>query len=155
MKRKISIVLINIITLLFLFILFACRKNDSIDPSNIILYNKPLTIIQHCIHGKWKLAYAKGGICSTCKYYCDSCFVEFTSSNKIICNSYVTTDGATTIHWIRDIGTYTNNEYTYLMSFSDKQGVPWVYVIDRIYNDTLIYHDNSGDAMFYYYVRLK
>jgi len=41
------------------------------------------------------------------------------------------------------------------MAIKDIQGVPWVYVIEQIYNDTLIYHDNSSDAIFYHFIKSK
>jgi len=135
-------------------LILSCHK-DKFTPINITLYDKPLETIQHYIHGKWKLVYAKGGICSTCIDYCNNCSVEFTMDNKFISNTYAITSDTTTIQWIRDMGIYTNNDSTYLMTFKDKQGVPWVYVIERIYNDTLIYHDNSVDAMFYHFIKSK
>jgi len=151
--KKYSFIITLIAVLLFCNV--QCKKDDITPiPSNIVLYDKSLKTIQKCIQGKWKLAYAKGGICGTCIYYCDSCFVEFTSNNKVLIpdkNGTYLTD--TTIEWIRDIGTYTNNEYTYLMKFYDKYGYPNVYVVERISNDTLIYHDNSSDAVFYHYIK--
>lgn len=149
---KTTIFKLSAFVLLFALIGAGCKK-DGKTPTNIILYNKPLKTIQHYIQGKWKLVYGKGGICSTCKYYRDNCFTEFTLDNRIISKSFIITTDTTTIRWVRDIGTYTNNDSTYLMTFKDKQGVPWVYLIEQIYNDTLIYHDNSADAMFYHYVK--
>jgi hypothetical protein len=123
--------------------------------TNIVLYNKPLETIQQYIQGKWKLVYGKGGFCGSCKFPCDNCSVEFTTSNKIISKAFVITTDTTTIHWVRDMGTFTNGDSTYLMQFMDKQGVPWVYVVQEITNDTLIYHDNSSDAMFYHLIKSK
>lgn len=131
-----------------------CKTDESLS-SNIVLYNKPLNTIKKYILGKWKFMYAKGGISSNTTYFCDTCFIEFTSDNKIISNSIVITTDTTTIQWVRDFGTYTNNELTYLMTFKDVQGVPWVWVIERIINDTLIYHDNSSDAIFYHYIKIN
>jgi len=119
-------------------------------PINIVLYDKPLDTIRHYIQGRWKLVYAKGGICGTCVQHCVNCSIEFTSNNKVISHSIEITTDTTTIHWVRDIGTYTNNDSTYLMTFKDIQGVPWNFVIEQIYYDTLIYHDNSSDAVFYH-----
>lgn len=132
-----------------------CNKDSNTGPVNIVLYDKPLETIQHYIHGKWKFVYGKGGICSTCMHYCDSCFVEFTTDNKFISNTFAITTEPTTIIWVEGIATYTNNETTHLMTFTDKQGVPWVYVIEQIRNDTLIYHDNSADAIFYHFIKIK
>jgi len=134
------------------FSVLSCRKDS---PLNVTLYDKPLPTIQHYIQGKWKLVYGKGGICSTCVFPCDNCSVEFTSNNKFISKSFVITTDTTSIHWIRDIGIYLNGDSTYIMTFNDKFGVPWSYVIDRIYFDTLIYHDNADDPMFYYNIKLR
>jgi hypothetical protein len=151
--KKLAIFLLTII-----LSLYGCKKdapkNDA--PINIVLYNQPLKTIQHYIQGQWRLVYGKGGFCGTCKFPCDNCSIEFTSSNKVISNSmFVITSDTTSIHWNRDIGTWTNNDSTYLMKFWDKEGVPWVYVIQEINYDTLIYHDNSSDAMFYHCVKSK
>src|SRR5664280_2068948 len=59
-----------------------CKKDPK--PTNIVLYNKPLETIQQYIHGKWRLVYGKGGICGTCMFPCDNCFVEFTATNKTV-----------------------------------------------------------------------
>jgi hypothetical protein len=38
-----------------------CKKEFK-TPSNIILYDKPLSLIQSCINGKWRLHYTSGGV---------------------------------------------------------------------------------------------
>lgn len=150
---KTTILKICAFVLLFTLMGSGCKKDDT-TPTNVILYDKPLETIQRYIQGKWKLVYSKGGFCGTCKYYYDNSFIEFTSNNRVLVPKY---DGTyltdTTIEWVRDIGTYTNNDSTFLMKFYDKYGNPNVYVIEQIYYDTLIYHDNSSDAMFYHYVK--
>ena len=149
MKQKILFPIFLVISFFFM----QC-KTDDVTPTNIILYNQPLETIQHYIQGKWKFVYGKGGIISNTKYYCDDCFIEFTSQNRVLIPNKVGGYLAdTTIEWIRDIGTYTNGEYTYIMKFYDKYGYPNVYVIDKVYDDTLIYHDNSSDAIFYHYIK--
>ena len=152
--KKCFLIIPLILILLCCFI--QCKKDDKpVKPVNIVLYNQPLDTIQHYVLGKWKFVYGKGGICSTCIHYCNNCYVEFTSDNKFISNTYTITSDTTIIHWVRDIGTYTNGDSTYLMTIKDIQGVPWVYVIEQIYNDTLIYHDNSSDAIFYHFIKSK
>ncbi|MDD4427166.1 MAG: hypothetical protein PHG64_02075 [Paludibacter sp.] len=152
MRTK-NIYLILLFFGLIIIVSFTQCKNENEELlHNIVLYNQPLSTIQKYIQGKWKFVYGKGGISSNTMYYCDTCFIEFTLDNKIISNSFATTK-ASTILWMKDIGTYTNNESTYLMTFKDYQGVPWVYVIDRICNDTLIIHDNSSDAIFYHFIK--
>ena len=145
----------SILILSLFFVLLLCIIQCKKEPINIILYNKPLDVIQHYIQGKWRLVYGKGGICSTCIFPCDNCSVEFTSNNKFVSKSFVITTDTTTIHWIKGKGMYLNGDSTYIMTFIDKYGGPGSYVIDRIYYDTLIYHDNSDDPMFYYCIRSK
>ena len=58
----------------------------------------------------------------------------------------------TTIMWYEDTDNYSGS--TYIMKFYDKQNVPWNYIVDGIYNDTLIIHDFSSDAMFYHFTKL-
>ena len=137
-----------------LLIIFCCVircKKD--EPINIVLYDKPLVTIQHYIQGKWKLVYGKGGICGSCVFPCDNCYFEYTSDNRFISKAFAITTDTTTVQWIRDIGMYLNGDSTYIMTFVDKYGAPSSYVIDRIYYDTLIYHDNAWDPMFYHCVR--
>jgi hypothetical protein len=136
-----------------------CKKNvePPVDKSNIVLYNKPLSVIQECIKGKWKLEYEKGGICSICinnSFRNVSYIWQFNKNNKIkrIYNDSVFTDSR--IKWIRDLGTYTNGDYTYIMHFSDKRAYPYDYIVDRIYNDTLILYDAyTVDAVSYHFIK--
>ena len=130
-----------------------CKKDSNTVPRTIILYDKPLFIIQPYIQGNWKLHYGKGGIVSTMIQYYNNTFWNFTSGNKIKAsyNGIITADA--TIRWYHDVGTYTNGATTFILSFSDKQGVPWNYVVERIYNDTLILHDNAVDAVFYHFTK--
>lgn len=121
-----------------------------------MLYNKPLSVIQENIQGNWKLEYEKGGFCSTCINYFNnvSYLWQFNTDNKIkrIYNDSVFTD--TTIKWIRDLGIYTNGDSTYIMNFYDKRGYPYNYIVDEIYNDTLILHDAYAvDAVFYHFIK--
>jgi hypothetical protein len=147
--KKSFLVILSTAIMLCCFI--QCKKNV---PLNIVLYTQPLKTIQHYIQGRWRFIYGKGGISSNTMIYCDKCFTEFTSANRVlVTNGDGTFLADTTIQWIRDIGSYTYGDSTYLMKFYDKHGYPNVYVIDRIYYDTLIYHDHSADPVFYHYVK--
>ena len=128
-----------------------CRK----EPLNIILYDKSPSTIEKYIQGKWRLVYAKGGICSICTFPCNDCYVQFTSDNRINSTGFYTTSDTTSIHWIKDKGLYLMGDSTYLLSFTDSKGGPWLLVVDQIYYDTLILYDNAYDRMFYYHVRIK
>ena len=97
------------------------------------------------------MIYGKGGIATNTQYYYNN-FWEFNDDSvKISDNSSVYAN--TSMHWNYDLGTYTNGDSTYLMKFYDKESVPWVYVVERIYNDTLILHDNASDAYFYHFIK--
>jgi hypothetical protein len=142
----------NVILLLVgVFIFSSCKKKKpTID---ITLYNKPLATIQLYLGGKWKLAYEKGGICSTCLNYFNNFNYtwQFGSGNAInqTFNGAVFTD--TTIRWIRDLGVYTGNDSTFIMNFYEKRLYPSSYVVDGIFNDSLQLHDNGSDPVYYHF----
>lgn len=131
---------------------FACKKN--VARLNIVLYDKPLPTIRQYIQGKWQLIYGKGGISATNIQYYHNIWWEFNDDRiKILGDGLIYVD--TTVQWNYDLGTYTNGDSTFLMKFYNNQYVPSVYVTDRIYNDTLILHDNSSDAVFYHFIKSK
>ncbi|MEJ7682413.1 MAG: hypothetical protein WKG06_32085 [Segetibacter sp.] len=60
------------------------------------------------------------------------------------------------INWVRDEGLNIGpNNSTYIIRFLDKEEVPWNYVVDGIFNDTLVIHDNAYDGMYYHFTRVK
>jgi len=131
-----------------------CKKENTPQKAtlNIILYDTSLSVIQQYIQGKWELIYGKGGIAANTIQYYHNNFWEFNNDRvKILDNGNISAD--TTIQWIYDLGTFTNGDSTFTMKFYDAKNVPWIYVIDRIYNDTLILHDNSSDAVFYHFIK--
>lgn len=144
-------------SILILFCFAKCKKQDTAltenTPLTITLYNKPLNIIQSYILGKWKLHYGKGGICATCIQYYSNYFWTFTNNNRVQKSYNGTIIADTTISWIRDRGTYTNGDSTFIMNFFDKLGYPSNYVVDKIMNDTLILHENAADAVFYHFTK--
>lgn len=142
--------------LCFLFIVCLCFSNckknkEPIDKSNIVLYDKPLSVIQECIQGKWKLQYEKGGICWNCTNYINNFYWDFGLVNKIrqTYNDTLITD--TSIHW--EWSKPVNTNYTYIMNFQDKKGIPYLYVVYAIYNDTLVLTDAGYDPVGYYLVK--
>lgn len=107
--------------------------------------------IQSSIQGKWKLEYAKGGIAGTTQYYNDS-YYTFTSNRiLIVTNGIVHAD--TKFEWTKQVGVNSGGNYVYIMSFYDKQNVPWNYVVDGVINDSLVLHDNASDAFYYHFSR--
>ncbi len=133
-----------------------CKKENTPQKAtlNIILYDTSLSVIQQYIQGKWELIYGKGGIAAnTIQYYHDN-FWEFNNDRiKIIDSGNTVAD--TTIRWIFDRGAFTNGDSTYVMNFHDKLGYVYDYVVDQIYNDTLILHEQASDAVFYHFIKLN
>ena len=151
MKKSLYILFV-IVPLMILFCFTQCRKEHT--PLTITLYDKPLGTIQSFIQGKWKLEYEKGGICAICITYFNNVnyIWQFNSGNKIkqIYNENVFTD--TTIIWIRDRGLYINGDSTFIMNFYDNRRYPYNYVVDGIFNDSLVLHDNyTADPVFYHF----
>lgn len=145
MKKTIFLLLLQIS-------LIQCEKDS---PLNIVLFDKPLEVIQKNILGKWELMYAEGGICGTCINPCENCTVEFTSDNRFITKSFIITSDTAKIKWIRDVGEYLNGDSTFIMRVVEMHGITCEFVIDSIYNNILIYHDNASDPMFYHCRRKK
>lgn len=148
MKSILSVTL----CLLILFCSIQCEKQT--EHLNVTLYDKPLSVIQSYVQGRWKCHYGKGGIAANQIQHYDNYYWTFTSDNRVqqSYNGDLVTD--TTVKWVKALGTYTNGDSTFIMSFSDKRGYPNVYVADRIVNDTLVLHDNSSDAVFYHFTKL-
>jgi hypothetical protein len=138
-----------IIISILLLILSSFIQCEKYEPINNVLYDKPLEVIQKYILGKWKLAYAKGGIAYE-KIYCDSCIIEFTSDNRYLFryndSPYLIN---VTINWRRGYSCAVRDS-TWLWDYG---GIS--YVIDRIYNDTLIYASEFADGYSYHLVKTK
>lgn len=132
--------------------LSSCKKDN--QKTSIILYNKPLSTIKQYVQGNWKIVYEYGGLCGNCKFTYNSYFIDITSNNKFVSNSFLYTYDTTTIYWVKALDIYTLDS-TYLMTFRDIHDVPWKFVIQQIYNDTLIFYDSGYDALYYHCVRYK
>ncbi|MCJ7446871.1 MAG: hypothetical protein MUO72_04200 [Bacteroidales bacterium] len=148
--KKLS--LLSALSIIIILLILNCKKDY---PLSIILYDKPLATIQHYIHGKWRLVYSKGGSCSTCKYPCDNCIVEFTPDDKFISNVLTLYATPYSITWIRDKGMHLDGDSTYLMTLGHEFGYSISYVIDKIYSDTLLFYENFDEPMSYYCIRSK
>lgn len=136
------------------FFLSNCRKKpqEPIDKSNVILYDKPLSVIQECIQGTWELIYAKGGFTGNyIQYYHDE-FWEFKNNNIAIIDSgsvYIDT----TIQWKKDPIAFNPGQKTYTLNYYDRASYPHKYYIERINNDTLSIVDYGIDGMGYYFTK--
>jgi hypothetical protein len=145
--RKLA--LLSALSIIFILLILNCKKET---PLNIILHDKPLATIQHYIHGKWRLVYSKY---DSGKYPCDNCIMEFTQDDKFISNVLVIYATPYSITWVKDIGKYLNGDSTYLMTLGHEFGYYDPYVIDKIYNDTLIFYGNLEYSYTHYCIKLK
>ncbi len=128
-------------------VLMSCSKDDGHHPQNIRLYDKPLSVIRSHIEGNWKLHYTKGGIAANNIQYWEDAYWKFVFSDK---DSIKTTGGPiaadTNINWISGHNNYVGE--TYLMNFYSNY-----FVVDSIYHDTLVIHNNVSDAAFYHFTK--
>lgn len=130
-----------------------CKKNSTLSsPLNVILFDKPLEIIQQNIQGTWNLVYYSGGYTGEI-HYLNNYYVSFTNSRMShINNNLVIID--TTIFWEKIKGTGINSDSTYAMNFYTNLPFPNTYIFDEIKNDTLIYHDYTSDPFYYHLMKL-
>ncbi len=131
-----------------------CKKNADkpIDKSNIILYDKPLSVIQQCIQGKWELIYAKGGFTGNYIKYFNDEFWQF-GNNKIAIIDSGSVFIDTTIQWKKAPLTFDRSQNTYTLNFYDRYSSPHVLYIERIKNDTLSIADYGLDGFGYYFTK--
>ena len=139
----------------FLLLSFAGCKKEAHFPANMTLYDKPLSVIQTAISGKWKLEYGKGGITAKTIQYYDNFYYDFSIRNrvKIINDGIVYAD--TTITWRNVTGIYADGASTSTMNFHDKSDYSYVYIVDKLINDTLVLHDYAGETVYYYFTKVR
>jgi hypothetical protein len=151
--KHIRIPLVFFFLVFMLFCLARCEKDRKpIPPVNITLWDKPLSVIQSYIKGKWMLQYAYGGL-STHKYFdLHNSYMILSPNHIVLGNDSLRVVVDTTILWVRtDIG---SNDFTYLLSYS-WSGYLWpeYYIVNQIKNDTLIIRDYENDGFDYYYTK--
>lgn len=39
------------------------------------------------------------------------------------------------------------------MSYKESGGFEWIFVMNKIYNDTIIFHDKWDDPVFHHYIK--
>ncbi|MDR1372242.1 MAG: hypothetical protein LBJ17_03830 [Dysgonamonadaceae bacterium] len=134
------------------YYLLYVKKENSVTPINITLYDKSPDIIQHYIQGKWQLIYGKGGLSANMIHPYDNHFVEFTSDGQYIYTSPVENYTAT-IQWDRVAGNlyYSGVDSTYIMAAN-----PLPLLMGEIKNDTLVYLEYYvSDPVFYHCIKIN
>lgn len=142
-----------ILPILIIFCFAQCKKEHA--ALNITLYDKPLGTIQSYIQGKWKLHYAKGGICGSCIFPArNNQYIKLSSDRIVFGNDSAGIVLDTIIYWKRDKDIF--NDSTYLLTYYYPAGAgpfPIAYIVNGIYNDTLKLIDNAYDPIYYYYTK--
>ena len=118
--------------------------------SNIILYDKPLEVIQFYIRGEWQLDYYKGGFASNTIQYYDSVFWKFPSAYEVLRNMNGKEVDDYQVYWYKE-----QQLNTYSMNIILKGSYVEKYFIDGIYNDSLVIHDSNADRIYYHFARLQ
>ncbi len=125
----------------------ACSDKEVHYVCDGILQDKPLANIRACVVGNWQMHYRKGGIGLT-KQTLTNTFVNIRANDSI----YFTFEGVlraqTRIEW-KD-GISLPGTKTYTMNFHDNVGSFYVWVVERIYSDTLVFYDEATDPFGYY-----
>lgn len=128
-----------------------CEKDE---PVNIVLWDKPLNVIQHYAIGKWKHHYSEGGIAG----------IKIVNKN----NSYMIIK---TDHFLKgsDLGIYTDTSavwvkannligkiYPYLLKYPKRNSDLYESLLFiEIKDDTLATSDNWTDGFIRYYTKIK
>ena len=133
----------SLFILLFMILMGTGCKKEFVVPSNIILYDKPLSVIQSCIKGKWRLHYIYGG-------FSPSKIIDKYNSYMILSPDHITKGNDaqgifvdTKISWI-----WSEYPHGYLFGYLSEY-----YMVLEIKNDTLIIRDNLDDGDKYYYTK--
>jgi hypothetical protein len=131
-----------------------CNKkhDEPTDTSNIVLYNKSLSVIRQCIRGNWELVYAKGGITGNfIQYYHDE-YWQFENDNLEIIDSgsvYINTP----IEWKYEPLFFAPGQKTYTINYNNRDNVPCVLYVEGIKNDTLTLGDYGLDGFGYHLIK--
>lgn len=140
--------------LAFITVIFSFQCKKEIGPLNITLYDKPLFIIQSFIIGKWKLEYVQGGI-AVMKYPArNNTYMTLKPNHITIRNDSLGIVADTTIIWEK--GMSIQGSPTFFLSYHRYGTYTYPkYVVEQIFNDTLVLSDNSYDGFGYFYSRVK
>lgn len=132
--------------------LAGCKKPN--DPINIRLKGKSLSVIKRTIRGDWQLHYAYGGFTGHYRKDFNNSFICFKKSDTIIWLDSTWKRVDTEIHWTRILDFVEQNpDSVFLMSFHDTYGYPYSWIVDGIYNDTLLIYQDAYDGMIYHLTR--
>lgn len=156
--NKNNFILFSTLLLIVLFSFAQCKKEDVPlhVPLNITLYDKPLSTIQYYITGKWKVEYAKGGFCGTCIYLPrNNQYMQVNPDRIIFGNDSTGIVVDTAVIWERTKDIFGDSTYLLTYSYPPAYVFPITYVVDKIYNDTLVLIENHYDYITTYFTKIK
>lgn len=130
----------------------ACSESDPIYSCDGILQDKPLFNIRACILGNWQMHYRQGGIGLT-RQNLTNTFLEIKPDDSIYFKFEGILQAQTKIDWQE--GVSLPGTKTYTINFKDNKGSFYVWVVERIYSDTLVFYDNATDPFGYYMTRVN
>jgi hypothetical protein len=124
-------------------------NSNPVNPITITLWDKPLDTIRHYIQGKWRIVVIKGG-----RDYCySSFFSEFTPDDKFITNVHRIAVDTYLIEWVRQLADYPDSSYRMELTNISSGSHTVSYMIKEIKYDSLIYHETTDDAFYYYGIK--
>lgn len=130
----------------------ACRESDPVYVCDGKLTDKPLPNIRACVTGNWQIHYRRGGI-GLIRQNLTNTFLEIKPDDSI----YYTIEGSlkaqTKIEWKNEVS--IAGSMTYTINFNETNGAFHVWVVNKIFSDTLAFYDNSSDPFGYYMTRAK
>jgi len=134
-------------------LLESCTKEQekTTEPINIVLRDKPLSVIEDYISGKWKLNYAYGGLISHKYNDTINSYVTFSPGHIIYGNDLEGIYIDTTIVWTR---VKINSDSVYIFTYAYTGNSPPMHqIIDQIKYDTLIIVDYAADGFSYFHTK--
>lgn len=142
--------------MLFFFAAAGCHKDgDAATNTEVTLYDKTPDQILSILKGKWAVVKIKGGFAANIETYYTDLFWEFNTDNKFRATYQGIVKADTAMFWHKERGGYVASDSTYTSKIFYKNGVPLVYVFNKILNDTLRMSDFAADAQFYFLTRVK
>jgi hypothetical protein len=132
-------------------LLDSCSREKGPEHINIILWDKPLSVIQDYITGKWRLDYALGGLITHKYIDTINTYVIYSPDHIIIGDDLRGTVVDTTLIWTR---VKIQNDSFYIYSYPYTGVIPPIHkIVDQIKNDTLIIRDYADDGFVYYHTK--
>ena len=129
--------------------MYACidEKEKETEPINIVLYDKPLSVIQDYIAGKWNLDSFSGGIMGGTYVDTTNLYVIFSTDHIIIGDDIRGIVVDTTLFW-RKMKISDDSIYVY-----SHPGSSIYTIVNEIRNSNLITRDYLMDGYMYTYSR--